>query len=90
MKCGDIVKNNWAGEGNPTKYFIFIKNNGKYAKVVNYDGKNLRNAQYYMSDLKNIKTTHDGKPAYEIIGHIDIIGLLKTPLLELLKADGTI
>lgn len=90
MKCGDIVRNNWAGEGNPTKYFIFIKNNGKYAQVVDFDGKRIRTSRYYMSDLKNIKTTHEGKPAYEVIGHIDLVDFIKAPLLELLKADGTI
>lgn len=85
MKCGDIVKNNWAGKNNPIRYFIFIKNNGKYAQVVDFDGKRLRTSQYYMSDLKNIKTTHGGKPAYEVMGHIDLIGFIKNPLIELLN-----
>ena len=80
MKCGDIVRNHWAGEENPTKYFIFIKNSGKMTKVIHFDGKRLKTGNYYSYSLKE-----PGK--YEVVGHIDLIGFLINPLIELLAKD---
>ena len=84
FKCGDIVRNHWAGDINPTKYFVFIKNNGKVCEVIDFDGKRLRKGSYYTDDLAK----GDGK--FEKIGHLDLIGFLKTPLVDLLNKDGTI
>jgi len=85
FKCGDIVRNNWVGKESSVRYFIFIINNGKYANVVRCNGEKLTTAQYYMNDFYRMETTREGKPAYEKVGHIDLIGFLKNPLLELLK-----
>ena len=81
MKCGDIVRNHWAGERNPTRYFIYLKNNGKYSEVINFDGKKLRRGKYYNSSFK------ENPDKFVVVGHINLIGFIKTPLMELLNAD---
>lgn len=74
MKCGDIVLNHWAGGSNPIRYFIFIKNNGKYSKVVRFNGERLSTGNYYSSDLKTDK--------FEVVGHIPLAETIKTALNE--------
>ena len=40
MKIGTILKNNWAGKGNPIKYFIYLGTSGDYIKgLYCVDGK---------------------------------------------------
>ena len=74
MKCGDIVLNHWAGLTNPVRFFIFIKNNGKYSKVIRFNGKRLSIGSYYSSDLKTDK--------FEVVGHIPLAEAIKSALLE--------
>jgi hypothetical protein len=80
FKCGDIVHNHGATYPNPTRYFIFIENCGKYSKVIDYDGKQIETGRYYTSDLAN-------EEAFSIVGHIDLIHFLKAPLLRFLSED---
>ena len=79
MKCGDIVLNHWAGESNPIRYFIFIKDNGKYSKVIRFDGERLSTGSYYSCDLKTDK--------FEVVGHFPLVETIKSVLLERLGAS---
>lgn len=74
MKCGDIVLNHWAGESNPIRYFIFIKSNGKYSKVIRFNGERLSTGSYYSRDLKTDE--------FEVVGHIPLKETIKSELLK--------
>lgn|GEM_PF-1970610 len=81
MKCGDIVRNYWAGDKNPTRYFVYLKNEGKYTSAISFDGKRLRKAQYYSDHIKK------EPDKFVVVGYIDLIDYIKAPLLELLRSD---
>lgn len=76
MKCGDLVCNHWASDKNPTKYFVFIGDNGKRAECIYYNGQRLCKSSYYSNDLKDTEK-------FEIVGHIDILQFIKDPLMKL-------
>ena len=80
LKCGDIIKNSWASDRNPTRYFIFIEYSGKYAKCITLTGKGsaVRWARYYASELKN---NSDG--AFEVVGHLPVKESIAKALLIL-------
>ena len=70
FKRGDIVRNVWAGSGNPYKYLMYIGKGtvkqGRYTHKVfcciGYDGKKVN---LFMDGIK------PGEPSIEKIGHID-------------------
>lgn len=77
LKCGDIVKNGWAGDGNPIRYFIFVESSGRYIKVLHVEGDNrLHWGRYYATDIRD---NPDGK--FEVVGHIP----LKETIIQALK-----
>lgn len=83
MKCGDIVRNHWAGDMNPQRVFLFLRNEGKYSRVVAWDGKHLDFCKFYTADMKTDK--------FEAIGHIPITQIIKDALMrhmEVPHADG--
>jgi hypothetical protein len=77
MKCGDIVRNHYAGENNPTRFFVYIQNEGRCSKVIYFDGKRLRFSHYYSNDLKTDK--------FEIVDHLPIVESIKNILDKHLK-----
>lgn len=82
MKCGDIVRNHWAGENNPIRYFIFIRNEGKYSQVVHIHGNNkLATGRYYSSDLKN-DTEH-----FKVVGYLPLKQIILESLRKFLDKD---
>jgi len=81
MKCGDIFRNHWAGESNPTRYFVFIRNNGEYSQVVSLNGNNeLAFGRYYSRDLKN-DTEH-----FEVVGHLPLRKIITDELHKFLDS----
>ena len=82
MKCGDIVRNHRAGDGNPIRYFIFICNEGEYSRVVHIHGNNaLAFGRYYSRDLKN-DTEH-----FEVVGHLPLKQIILDSLHQFLDND---
>ena len=81
MKCGDIVRNYWAGDENLTRYFVYLKNEGRYTSAIGFDGKRLRKAQYYSDQIKK------EPDKFVVVGHIDLVDYIKAPLLELIQSD---
>jgi len=81
MKCGDIVRNYWAGDENPTRYFVYLKNDGRYTSAISFDGKRLRKAQYYSDHIKK------EPDKFVVVGHVDLVDYIKAPLLELIQSD---
>ena len=46
MKFGDIIENEWAGAGNPTKKLMIICHRGKYSNLVAGNGEILEIYKY--------------------------------------------
>lgn len=79
MKIGTILKNNWAGKGNPVAYFIYLGTSGDYIKgLYCVDGK-LKKARYYK---KNMKTG-----MIEEAGYSEGINILKQDLIKMQKVN---
>lgn len=81
MRIGTIVKNGWAGEGNPLKYFIYTGVSGKYATGISLENGRLIKIRYYKKDLKE---TRDGEDVFQIVGYSTGIDLLKEDLKRFL------
>lgn len=79
MKCGDIVRNHWAGETNPQRVFIYLRNEGKYSGVVAWNGNHLVFRKFYTVDLKTDK--------FEVIGHIPVAQLIKDALFKYMNGE---
>lgn len=77
MKCGDIVRNHWAGEDNPQRVFLFLRNEGKYSRVVAWGGNRLDFCRFYTADMQNDK--------FEVIGHLPIAQIIKDELFRHLE-----
>lgn len=73
MKIGTIIKNNWAGDKNPSKYFIYTGIEGKYATGLSLVGGKLKKVKYYKRDF-------DGKEAFETVGYSKGFDMLKESL----------
>ena len=73
MNLGDIVRNDWAGDGNPIKYFIYTGISGRYATGLYVSGNEIRPVRYYKEEMKTDK--------FVVVGHCNyrdvIIGDLK-------------
>ena len=78
MKCGDIVRNYWASDKNPIRYFVYIKNEGKKTKVIDWSGDRLEWSRYYTDDL------HDTEK-FVVVGHVPIKQILKDALMRYLE-----
>lgn len=82
MKCGDVVRNGWAGERNPGKFFVYIGRSGKYAKGIAFNGKgNLQWNEYYSDSLKT--------DMYQVVGHVPIREIIKQALREAFDKEET-
>lgn len=77
MKKGDIVKNNWAGDGNPTKIFIYTGLADKYGYGIYLDGGSWRKTRFFRSDLRKYPEI------YQVIGHSEGWELMKKELKEI-------
>lgn len=82
LHCGDVFRNHWAGELNPVKVFMFLKNKGETSLVVSFDEtKNeMFTSEYYTRDLKT--DNH-----FEVIGHFAVKDLIKSELMKYAKEE---
>lgn len=78
LKIGTIVCNHWAGENNPSRYFIYAGTSGKYANGISYYGGKLNKEQYYAKDLKD-------KIMFEPVGYCNAFDAMKADLQKLLN-----
>ena len=78
LHCGDVFRNHYAGDNNPSKVFMFLKNKGKYSACIALDGSELYDAAYYTSDLK--RDDH-----FQVIGHFPIKDILMQELKKHLE-----
>ncbi|KAK9679516.1 hypothetical protein QE152_g40017 [Popillia japonica] len=77
VKKGTIIHNHWAGDKNPTKYFIYTGISGRYANGINWDGKELSKVSYYKEDLAD-------KTMFEPVGYCNAFDIMKADLKRLL------
>ncbi len=77
VKIGTIVLNHWAGEGNPSKYFIYTGIKGKYATGIFLNNGKLETANYYKKDLLD-----SGK--FEPVGYCNGFDIMKEDLKSIL------
>ena len=84
MKRGDIILNRWAGYVD-VRYFIYLKTSGRYVSGLEVVRNKISKAQYYKDEMKN--AFHDGKPAYKIVGHINIDKVIADILQPFKDAD---
>jgi hypothetical protein len=73
MKIGTIIRNDWAGDKNPGKYFVYCGIVGKYATGVYVENGKLVDIKFNKYAFKN-----DGK--FVDVGHCDFIGYIKGEL----------
>ena len=80
LHCGDIFRNHWAGELNPCRVFMFLKNKGETSIVASFDEtKNeIFTSEYYTRDLKNDEH-------FEAIGHFPIKDVIKNELMKYVR-----
>ena len=84
MKIGTIIKNNWASEGNPAKYFIYTGIEGKYATgVCLAPAGRLEKVLYYKDDFRDAYT-HEGEKVFESVGYCDGFDIIKADLQSIL------
>ena len=57
MRFGDIIRNDWAGNRNPLKLTMFIRNSGQYLITAALDGREVKH--YKKADRRSIVLTHD-------------------------------
>lgn len=78
MKKGTIIRNHWAGENNPGRYFIYMGISGRYAVGIQYiDGK-LQKVNYYKSDFAD-------KEKFEPVGYCNAFDVMKADIEKLLN-----
>lgn len=74
FKPGDIIENRWAGENNPTKYFMFLRwSNGGIIGLEYYRG--FSKCVYDKSAVNDLYT--DDEPAFRKVDHNDLRDQLK-------------
>lgn len=78
MKIGTIVVNHWAGDGNPSKYFIYTGTKGKYATGIFLNNGNLEKINYYANDFKN-------REVFEPVGYCNGFDIIKEDLKSILS-----
>lgn len=74
MKLGTIIKNNWAGSKNPTKYFVYTGVKGEHATGMCVVNGKIETQNYYKRDVLNDREN------FEIVGYCDYIEFIKNAL----------
>lgn len=85
FKQGDILRNRWAGEKNPIRYFIVWKIYGKKVAVVELINNRLNFNKSSYRDVYELY--HDGKPAFVKVGHTGAFELMREDLKIFLKVE---
>jgi hypothetical protein len=75
MKIGTIIRNDWAGDRNPTKYFIYTGISGEYATGIALNNGNIKRLRFGKKDFVN-----DGK--FVPVGYCGFADLIKADLMK--------
>ena len=85
FKRGDILRNRWAGEKNPTRFFIVWKTYGKKVSVIELINNKLNFEKDSYTDVYEL--FHDGEPAFVKIGHTRAFELMREDLKMFLQVE---
>lgn len=80
MKVGTIIRNHWAGDRNPTRFFIYLGSSGKYVNGLGLVNGRLEKVRFYKSDFKD-------KNMFEIVGYSTGIDVLKNDIKSYLEEN---
>ena len=83
FKRGDIICNRWAGEKNPTRFFIIWKIYGKRVSVIELINGRLNFEGYSYTNVYEL--FHDGQPAFVKVGQTRAFELMKEELKGFLE-----
>lgn len=84
FKQGDIVRNRWAGDKNPTRYFIVWEIRGSKVSVIELDGNKLNFEGYSYSNI--YEPHHDsGESAFVKVGETKAFEIMKQDLAVFFK-----
>lgn len=82
MRKGTIIRNHWASENNPSRFFIYTGADGRFANGIELvDGK-LNTVRYYKVDFRN-------KDIFEPMGHCKAFDIMKNELKNLIEERPT-
>ena len=85
FKQGDIIRNRWAGEENPTRFFVIWKIYGKRASVIELINGRLYFEWYSYNNVYEL--FHDGQPAFVKVGQTRAFELMKQDLEDVFKEE---
>lgn len=80
MKKGTIIRNHWAGDNNPMRYFIYTGSSGSCVNGIALVSRQLRKAQYYKTDFNN-------RDIFEIVGQSKGFDILENDLKSCLEEE---
>lgn len=83
FKQGDVIRNRWAGENNPTRYFIVWKIYGKKVSIIELRNNKLNFEKDSYTDVYEL--FHDGEPAFVKVGHTGAFELMREDLKIFIK-----
>jgi len=79
MKIGTIMKNRFASNVNPRKYFVYIGVDGKYVTGIYLDDDNkLGGVRYCKDDLRNGEML-------EVVGYTEAFEIMRSDLKSFVK-----
>ena len=80
MRKGTIIRNHWASDKNPTRYFIYMGIKGRFAEGIELvDGK-LNTVRYHKEDFLNSE-------AFEKVGYCIAFDILKSDLKKFIEGE---
>lgn len=65
MRIGDIVRNDWASDKNPIRFFIYTGIKGKYAFGICVTENGIEETRYYKEDVETDKFVVVGRCEYQ-------------------------
>lgn len=81
VKIGTIIKNKWAGEGNPGRYFIYTGIKGDYATGFYIKNNNVKKIDFYKGDFQK-------RDIFIEVGFSNYMDIAKNDLLEVVTEYG--
>ena len=81
VKLGTIIKNKWAGEGNPSKYFIYTGIKGDYATGFYIKNNVAKKIKFYKKDFQK-------EAIFVEVGFSNYMEIAKNDLAEVVAEYG--
>lgn len=78
MKVGAIIRNHWAGDSNPVRYFIYTGIKGRYATGIYLSDNKLTTVDYLAKDFEDRET-------FEVVGYCSGFSIMKADLKGFLE-----